>query len=179
LRPSPRMASIISCRCTDNTSQAVVAGGFYLKQRSKLCVLEFSQNPGEALPTTCTTLQPSTNIFDIAFQTASTQSRESWSSYGQATYKLLDGLRLTAGARYTQDTVSAVVSNYFNFYGPSTSAGLKSRAVTGKVIVGRRPEPAQLGLRDRLARVQAGRQQSLADADPGAGDLPARARDGV
>lgn len=111
------------------------AGGFYLKQRSKLCVLEFSQNPGATLPTECRTLQPGISVFDIAFQTASTQRRESWSAYGQATYELLDTLRLTAGARYTQDKVSADVSNYFNFYGPPTGAGLKSRALTGKVSV--------------------------------------------
>ncbi len=108
-------------------------GGFYLKQRSKLCVLEFSQNPGATLPTECQVLQPGISIYDIAFQTNSTQSRESWSGYGQATYKFSDALRLTAGARYTQDTVSALISNYFNAYGPPTSAAIRSRALTGKV----------------------------------------------
>lgn len=114
-----------------------IAGAFFVRQRSKLCVLEFSQNPGAAVPSECRTLQSDISIFDIAFQTASTQRRESWSGYGQATYGFSDSLRLTAGARYTQDTVSADVSNYFNAYGPPTGAGLKSHAVTGKVTLER------------------------------------------
>lgn len=112
-----------------------IAGAFYIKQRSKLCVLQFAQQPGATIPSECRTLQPGISIYDIAFQTASTQRRESWSLYGQATYDLSDTFRLTAGARYTQDKVSSDVSNYFDAYGPATSASLKSRALTGKVSV--------------------------------------------
>lgn len=120
---------------SSNGSSALhwIAGAFYIKQRSKLCVLEFSQNPGATVPSDCRTLQPGISLFDIAFQTASTQSRESWSVYGQATYDVTSALRVTAGARYTTDTISADVSNYYNMYGPPTSAGLTSRALTGKV----------------------------------------------
>ena len=112
-----------------------IAGAFYISQRSKLCVLEFAQHPGATVPSDCHILQPDISLFDIAFQTASTQSRESWSVYGQATYDLLRSLRVTAGARYTKDTISADVSNYYNAYGPPTSAGLGSRALTGKVSI--------------------------------------------
>lgn len=110
-----------------------IVGGFYLKQRSKLCVLQFAQNPGATVPSDCKVLQPGISLFDIAFQTNSTQRRKSWSVYGQATYEITPSFRFTAGARYTQDTVSADVSNYYNLYGPPTGAGLKSRALTGKV----------------------------------------------
>lgn len=110
-----------------------IAGAFYVNQRSKLCVLQFAQNPGATVPSDCHTLQPDISLFDIAFQTASTQSRESWSVYGQATYAFEDSLRLTAGTRYTEDTVSSDVSNYYDAYGPPTSAELKSDALTGKV----------------------------------------------
>lgn len=112
-----------------------IAGAFYIKQRSKLCVLEFSQNPGATVPSDCYTLQPGISLFDIAFQTASTQSRESWSVYGQGTYDISDAVRITAGARYTTDTISAAVSNYYNAFGPPTGAGLTSRALTGKVSI--------------------------------------------
>jgi iron complex outermembrane receptor protein len=116
----------------DSSLQWIV-GGFYLNQRSKLCVLQFGQNLGATVPSDCKVLQPGISLFDVAFQTNSTQRRESWSIYGQATYEITPSLRLTAGARYTQDTVSADVSNYYNLFGPPTSAGLKSRALTGKV----------------------------------------------
>jgi iron complex outermembrane receptor protein len=112
-----------------------IAGTFYMKQRSELCVLQFAQQPGATIPSQCRTLQPGISLFDIAFQTASTQRRESWSLYGQANYDLSDMLRITAGARYTQDTVSSDVSNFFNAYGPATSASLKSKALTGKVSI--------------------------------------------
>ncbi len=112
-----------------------IVGGFYLNQRSKICVLQFAQNPGAAVPTDCRVLQPGISLFDIAFQTNSTQRRESWSVYGQATYAITPSLRFTAGARYTQDTVSADVSNYYDLFGPPTSAGLKSRALTGKISI--------------------------------------------
>lgn len=112
-----------------------IAGAFYISQRSKLCVLEFAQAPGATVPSECRTLQPGISLFDIAFQTASTQRRESWSGYGQATYDLTSALRVTAGARYTKDTISADVSNYFNLYGPPTSAGLSSCALTGKISI--------------------------------------------
>jgi len=114
-----------------------IAGAFYLRQHSDLCVLQFAQNPGARVPSDCHELQPDISLFDIAFQTASTQRRKSWSTYGQATYALQDSLRLTAGARYTEDTVSSDVSNYFNAYGPPTSAGLESDALTGKVSLER------------------------------------------
>ena len=112
-----------------------IVGGFYLKQRSKICVLQFAQSPGATVPTDCRVLQPGISLFDVAFQTNSTQRRESWSAYGQGTYEINPSLRFTAGARYTQDTVSADVSNYYNLYGPPTSAGLKSRALTGKISI--------------------------------------------
>ena len=46
---------------------------------------------------------------------------------------MTNALRLTGGARYTQDTVGANVSDYFNAYGPPTNAAIRSRALTGKV----------------------------------------------
>ena len=110
-----------------------IAGAFFVNQRSKLCVLQFAQNPGATVPSECHTLQPDISLFDIAFQTASTQRRESWSAYGQGTYAFENSLRLTAGTRYTEDTVSSDVSNYYNLYGPPTSAELKSDALTGKI----------------------------------------------
>ena len=71
---------------------------------------------------------------DWDFVTDSYPSRESYSVYGQTTYSFTDTFRLVSGLRYSEDTFTTDVTNFFNvetFQEEGTSDEITSR-ITGE-----------------------------------------------
>jgi iron complex outermembrane recepter protein len=110
-----------------------IAGAFYLHTSLQTCELETNTTIGQPVPQDCGTLAPGVSLSEIAFQTASTSIRSSYSVFGQGSYAFTSRLRLIAGARYTNDQDSSVVSDNYNAFGPPTHDSLTSTGVTGKV----------------------------------------------
>ena len=110
-----------------------IAGAFYLHTSLKTCELETNTLIGVPVPQDCLTLDPGVSLNDIAFQTASTSTRASWSVFGQGSYAFASRYRLIAGVRYTNDQDSSIVSDYYNAFGPPTHDSLTSKGATGKV----------------------------------------------
>jgi len=74
---------------------------------------------------------------DWDFVTDSYPSRESYSVYGQTTYSFTDTFRLVSGLRYSEDTFTTDVTNFFNvesFQEEGTSDEITSR-ITGEFDV--------------------------------------------
>jgi iron complex outermembrane receptor protein len=120
---------------SSNTSSALqwIAGAFYLHSSLKTCELETNTTVGVPVPQDCLTLEPDVSLNDIAFQTASTSTRASWSLFGQSSYAFASRYRLIAGVRYTNDHDSSTVSDYYNAFGAPTHDSLTSKGFTGKV----------------------------------------------
>jgi iron complex outermembrane receptor protein len=110
-----------------------IAGAFYLHTSLKTCELETTTPIGVPVPQDCLTLDPGVSLSDIAFQTASTSTRKSWSVFGQGSYAFASRYRLITGIRYTNDQDSSIVSDNYNAFGPPTHDSLTSTGVTGKV----------------------------------------------
>ena len=110
-----------------------IAGFFYLNTKLSTCELETNTTADQPVPQDCGVLAPGVSFSEIAFQTDSTDTRSSYSVFGQGSYAFTDRLRLIAGIRYTNDQESSVVSDYYNDFGPPTHDSLTSTDVTGKV----------------------------------------------
>ena len=72
---------------------------------------------------------------NLYFQSASTLKRQSYSFYGQATYRLTSALRITGGLRETHDANSTYISDYFNLVGPPVFVKSSVNALTGKAAL--------------------------------------------
>jgi iron complex outermembrane receptor protein len=110
-----------------------IAGAFYLDTSLKTCELETNTTADQPIPEDCYTLAPSVSLSEIAFQTHSTDTRSSYSVFGQGSYAFTGRLRLIAGVRYTNDHETSLVSDYYNAFGPPTHDSANSTGVTGKV----------------------------------------------
>jgi iron complex outermembrane recepter protein len=108
-----------------------VAGAFFLHSRVTDAYSQYLRNPqepnapdtiglpdpvGEALAA------PEIAAGTLYFETLNALRRTSVSGFGQATYHLTDDLRATAGFRYTTDSNSTFLDNYFG--DPSIGGGL-------------------------------------------------------
>lgn len=94
-----------------------ILGAFYLDQQASVTFLEFADfNQDGVIDETIDLENPFSNP-DMAFETTSFPGRESWSVYAQATVPVADNFRITGGLRYTEDTVTSFVSNFFGVFG--------------------------------------------------------------
>lgn len=109
-----------------------ILGAFYLDFDHRSVFLEFGDFNGDGMiDTTVNTSDPFSNP-DLGFQTDTTPNRQSWSIFAQGTYHWSDVFRTTAGLRYTDDEVTANVSNFFGAFG-TTPLSQDDTAVTGKL----------------------------------------------
>lgn len=111
-----------------------IIGAFYLDQNADVTFLEFADfNTDGVIDQTIDTANPFSNP-DLGFETTSSPGRESWSIFAQATLPLSDHLRLTGGVRYTEDTVTSTVTNFFGAFG-SANLLVNTDKATGKVAI--------------------------------------------
>lgn len=113
-----------------------IAGAFLLNDVNKPRFFEFYAPTASdvfSYPATLPTSQPLPS--DVGFVTESRLTRTSGSLYGQATYHLLDSLRVTGGLRYTHEHASAYVSDYWDHYAPASQYVTSGQAVTGKAEI--------------------------------------------
>ena len=109
-----------------------IVGAFYLDQEKEVTFLEFADFNGDGvIDQTIDPVDPFSNP-DFSFETSSRPKRESLSFFFQTTFTLNDDLRLTTGARYTDDEVTSTVTNFFGAFG-SQDIKESSDALTGKI----------------------------------------------
>jgi iron complex outermembrane receptor protein len=106
-----------------------IVGAFYLNTNGYAGFLEYQ-------PVT-----PATNLVNAydpklvatigagGFETLSTNKNESFSFFGQGTYRILENLDFTGGVRYTKDDLTGFVSSY---YAPIHVINSASHALTGR-----------------------------------------------
>jgi len=103
-----------------------IVGSFYLHHRYKVAYDQYNTSLSD--PSAPNLLFDMSNPSDktiadvndghLYFQSLADETRESYSFYGQATYHLLEDLRLVAGARYTNDHNTTNFSDFYNLFGP-------------------------------------------------------------
>jgi len=81
---------------------------------------------------------------ELYFQSLADETRDSYSFYGQSSYHILDDLRLTAGARYTNDHNTTFFSDFYNLFGPPVYVQQTATKVTWKAALDYDLTPANL-----------------------------------
>ena len=97
-----------------------VIGGFYLRSRYKVAYDQYQAYEGDDYTPNLLTQYGNPpqaaldNLYsELVFPKQGLEERRSYSAYGQATYHVLDDLRVSAGVRYSLDRSSTIFSEYF------------------------------------------------------------------
>lgn len=109
-----------------------ILGGYGLWQKARQIVVEFAgtgANPTFPNLTSAAGGLPA----NFAYSTNNYLKRDSWAAFGQLTYELVDGLRVTGGLRYSEDNFSNIVAN--NFATVPVSYSQNDKTLTGKAMV--------------------------------------------
>jgi iron complex outermembrane receptor protein len=102
------------------TSLDWVVGGFYLHSRYKVAYDQYQAFEGDDYTPNLLNQYGNPpqaaldNLYsELVFPNEGVEERRSYSAYGQATYHVLDNLRVSAGVRYSLDRSATIFSEYF------------------------------------------------------------------
>jgi iron complex outermembrane receptor protein len=113
-----------------------IVGAFFLNGKEKVGYDQYDLTPGDMFDANLLYSPPLGEVpNNLYFQSDSKLTRQSWSFYAQGTYHVTDYLRITGGARYTHDSDTTNISDFFNLYGPPVYVQSSANVVTGKAEI--------------------------------------------
>lgn len=111
------------------------AGVYYVDYRETQNFVEFAgggANPSSfTIPTSAANGIPSNLVYRLDVDL----KRKTYAAFGQATYHLTDGLRVTGGLRYTRDELESYSLTSYGLFAPGEIITQRSNHLTGRAVI--------------------------------------------